>query len=252
MKGIAGRIHVVTGAARGIGCATARVLAQNGGRVVITDLASSDGESTAREIATETGGDVRFMSLDVTDSAAVDALAARIEREVGPVHGLVANAGIHKTDQAFAFSDEDWRQIIAVNLDGAFYCCRSFGNLLRGRGGSIALISSIAATSVVRPETSVAYGVAKAGVAHMAALLGVEWAKERIRVNAVAPGYTETPMVIKTKTDNPDFVRRWLDDIPIGRLLQPEEIANVLMFLLSDLSSAMTCALVTADGGYTR
>ena len=138
MRGIAGRIHVITGGAQGIGCATARVLAQNGGRVVVTDLASSDGERTARQIAAETRGDVRFMSLDVTDSAAVDALAARIEREVGPVHGLVANAGIHKTALAVEFSDEDWRRIIHVNLDGVFYCCRAFGNLLRGRGGSIA------------------------------------------------------------------------------------------------------------------
>ena len=252
MQGIAGRIHIVTGATGGIGKATASVLSRHGGIVVMTDLNAAAGAAAAADIAARTGNPVHFRAVDVADSAAVDALADWVERDIGPAHGLVANAGIVSFAAAFDFTDAAWRKIMSVNLDGVYYCCRAFGRRMRGRGGSMVLISSISATKVVRPERTVAYGTSKAAIAHMAALLGVEWAQDAIRVNSLAPGYTETPMTQKARTDAPEFYARWMDDTPLGRFIQPEEIANIAMFLLSDLSTAITAALIPADGGYTK
>lgn len=252
MEGIAGKVHVVTGAAGGIGAALSSVLSRHGAKVVMADTNEAYGGPLAARIAAKTGNAVHFRAADVADTASVDALASWVEQEVGPAYGLVANAGVVSMAPAFEFTDEAWRRIMAVNVDGVFHCCRAFGNAMRGRGGSMVLISSIAATVVVRPERTVAYGASKAAVAHMAALLGVEWAREGIRVNSLAPGYTETPMTRKTRADDPHFYDRWMDDTPLGRFIQPEEIANAAMFLLSDLASAVTAAHLPVDGGYAK
>src|SRR5690606_37110212 len=203
MDGIGdGRVHVITGAAGGIGSAIARQIATLGGRVVITDVDTDAGQAAADRLAKETGAEVRFEELDVADSAAVEALAERLERENWPTYGLVANAGIAPSSAAVDYSDELWRKTMSINLDGAFWCCRAFGRYMRTRGaGAIVTISSIAGLKVVRPETHAAYGSTKAAVAHLAALLGVEWARDGVRVNSVAPGYTETPILAPLKTE---------------------------------------------------
>lgn len=252
MDGITGKVHVVTGGASGIGASIATKLAELGAVVAITDINVDGATAMAAKLETETGAKVRAYHMDVTNSAQVDDVSRQIEGDLGPVYGLAANAGYVEMHAAFDFPDESWRKITAINLDGVFFCCRAFGRLMRGRGGSIVITSSIAASRVVRPERTVAYGAAKAAAAHMAALLGVEWADEGIRVNTVAPGYTATPMVRQQEVLNPDIVKTWLNDQPIGRFVEPSEIADAFIYLLSDHSSGVTGAKIDVDGGYTK
>jgi NAD(P)-dependent dehydrogenase (short-subunit alcohol dehydrogenase family) len=173
----------------------------------------------------------------------------QIEKQVGPIQGAVVNAAIARFGPTFDMSDSDWHAVLQTNLDGAFYCTRSIGRRMRGRGGSIVLVSSIAARISGWPAAFAPYGASKAGLSHLAEMLGVEWAAEGIRVNAVEPGYTETQAIEHLKRDAPEVARNVLDSIPMRRFIQPQEIAQVVTFLLSDLSSAMTGSVVVADAG---
>jgi NAD(P)-dependent dehydrogenase (short-subunit alcohol dehydrogenase family) len=154
--------------------------------------------------------------------------------------------------EAFAYNEASWRQTMSINLDGAFFTAQSFARHMRERGGSIVLISSIAARTVVRPEKCAAYGATKAAVEHLAALLGVEWASDGIRVNAVGPGRTETPMIERIANEAPEMVATWMQQVPIGRLIRPEEVANAVAFFLSDLSSGCNGTTLMVDGGYDK
>jgi NAD(P)-dependent dehydrogenase (short-subunit alcohol dehydrogenase family) len=251
MQGLEGKVVVITGGAGGIGRATAEVLARAGARVVITDVDAAAGDRVVNELRESTAGELRFEQLDVSDAAAVGALSSKLEDDGWPVYGLMANAGIAPTSPALEYSDELWTQTIDVNLNGVFWCCREFGRRMVERGaGTIVITSSIAAFSVVSPETHAAYGATKAAVSHLAELLGVEWAKSGVRVNAVAPGYTATPILDKIQAESPETFEEWVSRTPMGRLSTPTEIANATAFLLSDLASAITATVLRVDGGY--
>lgn len=251
MQGLEGKVVVITGGAGGIGRATADVLARAGARVVITDVDAAAGNRVADELRASTAGELRFEQLDVSDATAVGAVASKLEDDGWPVYGLMANAGIAPTSPALEYSDELWTQTIDVNLNGVFWCCREFGRQMVERGaGTIVITSSIAASGVVSPETHAAYGATKAAVSHLAELLGVEWATTGVRVNAVAPGYTATPILDKIQAEAPETFEEWLSRIPMGRLSTPTEVANATAFLLSDLASAITATVLRVDGGY--
>lgn len=251
-RGIEGKVMLVTGGYGGIAMATAELLMRLGGRVVLTGRDAAKGAEAAARLSREIGGEAHFYAMDVADAAAVEAAAERITAEVGTVQGLVANAASAWPGAAFDLSPEDWRKTIAVNLDGAFYCAQSFGKRMRGVGGSIVLVSSVAATKVTWPPAVVSYSVSKAGMSHLAALLGVEWASENIRVNAIEPGHINTDMTKRAKERRPDLLDQWVGAVPQKRLIEPEEIADTIAFLLSDMSSSMTASVITADGGYSR
>lgn len=243
------KAFLITGGAGGIGTATAAGLVAQGARVVLTDVSE---EAGAAALATLNAGDkVRFEKLDVTDPDAVRALADKLETDGWAVHGLMANAGIAPTSPAAEYSDELWRTTVDINLNGVFWTAREFGGRMVKRGeGAVVITSSIAGNRVVTPETHVAYGSTKAAVSHMASLLGVEWAKSGVRVNCVAPGYTETPILDALKEEDPDTFNEWLSRIPVGRLNTPEEIANGAVFLFSDLASGITGTTLNIDNGY--
>lgn len=164
------------------------------------------------------------------------------------IHSVMAKAAIALTSNAVDYTDELWQKTLDVNLNGVFWICRAFGAT---KIGSIVIISSIAGFNVVTPEAHVAYGTSKAAVAHLAKLLEIEWAKKGIRVNALAPGYTSTPILKKIEEENPGIFNQWLSRITIGRLNTPEEIANGALFLLSEMSSGVTGTTLHIDGGYT-
>jgi NAD(P)-dependent dehydrogenase (short-subunit alcohol dehydrogenase family) len=237
------RVAVVTGAGQGIGRAIAVALAARGVRVVVTDRNTETGTAVAKEV----GGD--FLSLDVSDPRAVAGVAGEVVRRFDRVDVLVNNAGIAHEDDALDVTDEVWHRVLDVDLTGTFVACREFGRHFVRRGsGSIVNISSIAAFIGSNPEYHVAYDVAKAGVSQLARSLAVEWARYGVRVNAVAPGRTRTPILDSVGMDDPRRMTQWIDQIPLGRLLEAEEIAAAVAFVALD-ATAMTGQTLLVDGG---
>ena len=245
-----GRTALVTGAARGIGQCIAETLGSLGARVVLADRI--DAVHGTAEALRGGGISAEGTVLDVTDRAAVDAAVDGVVARHGRIDALVANAGWTYEDASAGHSDENWSAAIDINLNGVFYAMRRAGrHMLERRSGAIVGLSSIAGVKYVRPEHHVGYDVAKAGVAHMCRVLGCEWAASGVRVNAVGPGYTDTEMLAEVGRTSPETMARWIDDMPVGRLLQRQEIASAIAFLLSDAASGITGHLLMVDGGYS-
>jgi NAD(P)-dependent dehydrogenase (short-subunit alcohol dehydrogenase family) len=242
-----GKVAVVTGAARGIGFATAEALAEAGALVVITDM---DGAGAAKAAAT-LGGKADSIALDVTDPRAVERVQAEIVKRHGKVDVLVNNAGIAISFKpAETMEDETWNKVIDVNLNGVFWCCRAFGKHMLAQGsGAIVNLGSISAQIVNYPQEQANYNASKAGVHHLTRSLAAEWASRGVRVNCVAPTYIETDLT-RDVAANKEISQHWIDGTPMGRMGQPSEIASVILFLASDASSLMTGSIVYADGGY--
>ena len=237
------RVAVVTGAGQGIGYAIAAALAARGVRVVVTDRNQETGAAAAKELGCD------FLPLDVSDPAAVAATADEVVRRFGRVDVLVNNAGIAHEDDALDVTDEKWNRVLSVDLTGTFVACREFGRHFVGRrSGSIVNISSIAAFIGSNPEYHVAYDVAKAGVAQLARSLAVEWAQYGVRVNAVAPGRTRTPILDTVGMDDPRRMTQWIEQIPMRRLLEADEIASAVVYVALD-GSAVTGQTLLVDGG---
>lgn len=246
-----GRLAVVTGGGQGIGEACATALAEAGARVVVADMLADRAEAAADTLR-RAGHTATPATLDVTDSAAVEALAEKLERDNGGVAILVNNAGVARSDvRAEDTSDDHWRFHMKVNLDGLFWCCRSFGKRMLERGsGSIVNIGSMSGIIVNKPQPQSFYNASKAAVHHLTKSLAAEWGARGVRVNAVAPTYIETPLT-KFGMEDKAMADIWLDMTPMGRVGQPEEIASVVLFLASDAASLLTGSIVLADGGYT-
>ena len=148
-------------------------------------------------------------------------------------------------------SDETWNIVIDVNLNGLFWCCRSFGARMLERGaGAIVNVGSMSGFVVNRPQEQAQYNASKAAVHQLTRSLAAEWAPRGVRVNAVAPTYIETEMT-RYVYDDPELMRHWIGGTPQGRMGRPDEIASVILFLASDAASLMTGSIVLADGGYT-
>lgn len=236
-----GRHALITGGAQGIGFEIARGLAQAGARVTIADLNPDVGQAAAATL------DGQFEVLNVTDAAAVAALARRLP----DVDILVNNAGIVRNTPAEATPDDDWRSVIDVNLSGVYWCCREFGRAMLGRGqGSIVSTASMSGLISNHPQPQAAYNASKAAVIHLTRSLAGEWAPRGVRVNCVAPGYTATPLT-KRGLETPEWRETWLKETPMGRLAEPDEIAPAVLYLASDAASFVTGHALVVDGGYT-
>jgi NAD(P)-dependent dehydrogenase (short-subunit alcohol dehydrogenase family) len=241
---------LVTGAAGGIGGATSRYLASLGATVIAADRDASVEKTT--DAIRAAGGKAESLVFDVTDRSSVEAAAETINQRFGPLQGVFANAGMSYERAALDHSEADWRRVMSVNLDGVFWTVQAFGrSMVEAKSGAIVMTASIAGMKSVRPELHVGYDVSKAGVAHMCKVLGAEWAKTGVRVNAVGPGYTDTVMLAEVGRTQPAVMKQWLDDTPTGRLIKPEEIASAVAFLLSDAASGITGHILMVDGGYS-
>lgn len=161
------------------------------------------------------------------------------------------NAGICRNTHAAETSDKDWLDVIDVNLNGVFWCCRIFGQIMLAQGGgAIVNIGSMSGIVVNRPQPQAAYNVSKAGVHMLTKSLAAEWAGFGVRVNAVAPGYIATEMT-KHGMSNLDWAEKWIDMTPMKRLGEPLEVASLVLYLASDAASYVTGSVVGVDGGYT-
>jgi NAD(P)-dependent dehydrogenase (short-subunit alcohol dehydrogenase family) len=236
---------LVTGAARGIGLATARKFLAEGWRVALLDI---EGELLARAAA-EIGRDEATLALtcDVSDVAAVRNAMTKIEQRFGRLDVLINNAGIAVFAPLMETSDVDWSRVLEVNLTGPFLCTKAAVPLMREQGGGA--IVNITSISAVRASTlRSAYGTSKAGLAHLTKQLAVELAQLNIRVNAVAPGPVDTAMAKQVHT--PEIRADYHDAIPLNRYGLEEELAEAIYFLCSDKSSYITGQILAVDGGF--
>jgi NAD(P)-dependent dehydrogenase (short-subunit alcohol dehydrogenase family) len=240
-----GQVCLVTGGAQGIGLAIAYGLRDAGGQVIIADRDTERGQCAADEI----GG--HFVEMDVTNSVSVDAAFEGVVARHGSLDVLVNNAGIVKNTAALDTDDASWRAVMAVNLDGVFYCCRSAARfMIRQRGGSIVNIASMSGSIANRPQPQASYNASKAAVIHLTRSLAAEWASDGIRVNSLSPGYVGTELT-KRGFENEAWREAWINGTPLARLATPEEIAPGVVFLASRASAFMTGSDLVMDGGYT-
>ena len=249
-----GRVALVTGGGSGIGAATCRALAKEGAAVAVTDLSPEAALSVADAIRAA-GGSARPFAHDVTSPEDWERVVGEVEAAFGRLDILVNNAGITTMgNELMSHSLENWRKTLAVNLDGVFYGHRYAGPLILkgGRGGSVINISSI--MGKIAAPGAAAYCASKGAVLMLTKAAALEWAPLGIRVNSVHPGYVETPLVqnILRQVEDGNAVRDTLVmQHPLGRLAEPAEIANAVVFLASDESSFMTGSEMLVDGGYT-
>ncbi|MEQ1768659.1 MAG: SDR family NAD(P)-dependent oxidoreductase [Devosia sp.] len=240
-KSFEGRVAVITGAARGIGDAIAERFLEEGARVFSFDKSAPD----------EARKGVTYIDADVTSPDSVAAAFAEIDREAGQVDALVNNAGVQRVALAENMTAEDWHLVVDTHLTAMFLCCgQAIGRMRkRGKGGAIVNIAS--AAGIVGIPGRGPYSAAKAGISGLTRVYATEAAAANIRVNAIAPGSTRTKLIEQGLKDGSIRSDWQIERIPLGRLAEPREIADPVVYLCSDGASYITGQTLVVDGGWT-
>ena len=244
-----GKVALVTGGASGIGRATARRFAEGGASVVIADLDAQNGPAAAAELA-DRGAETLFVGCDVSDPRQVARLFDQAVSRFPRLDFAVNNAGIGGPWEPLqAYPHEGWDSVLAVNLTGVFYCMQEEIKRMIGKGGAIVNVASIAGKRGLPYQA--AYTASKHAVIGLTRVSAQEVARHDIRVNAVCPAYTDTPLITPLIAGNSRRVEKMLERIPMRRFGQPSDIAEAIVWLCSDESSFVTGQAVNLDGGMT-
>lgn len=247
--GLRGKVCVVTGAAGGIGSEVARTLAREGALVGVLDRAGSAWQPVVEAILAE-GGKAIGLPCDIGDEASVTHAAARCESELGRCDVLVNNAGTMHPTGLLAMDMAEWDRVMAVNLRGALLCARSFArHMMAARQGAMVHVGSICGSQPL-PQAG-AYSVTKAGLSMLSQLLALELAEAGVRSNVVSPALVRTPLS-EASYEDPDILRRRIAMVPSGRIAEPRDIAEIVLFLASERASYINGQEILVDGGLSQ
>jgi len=244
------KVILVTGGSTGIGRATAKVLVSEGAIVVIADVQDEEGANTVKMVA-DAGGQAEFHHVDVADYDAVHALIDTVVAEHGALDGAFNNAGIEGPSAKILNLDvADWERILRVNLTGVFVCmkCEIEQMVKQDRGGSI--VSTASAAGLIGIPGAAGYNASKHGVVGLTKTVALEYATKNVRVNAVCPGFIETPMLNRVTDASIKIREQLIDAVPMRRVAQPSEIGEVVAWLMSEKSSYVTGVAMPVDGGW--
>lgn len=246
--GLESKVVIVTGGASGLGKAMVEAFAEEGATVVIADVNKADGLQFASDLSSQ-GKQADFLFLDVSDAEQVNTAIDSVFKKYGKIDVLCNNAGINVRKFALDISPEEWQKVINVNLSGMFYCAQSVGRVMvQQKSGKIINTASV---SAVRGHLKRApYASAKGGVYQMTKVLAHEWGQYNVNVNAIGPGFVETPLTSKL-INGPGVREEMTSKIPMKRLGKTEDIVGPVLFLASDCSSYITGQLILIDGGRT-
>lgn len=249
MEGSRAPVALITGAGIGIGAATARALAAAGYRTIVTDVLEGEGETVAAGIRSKSW-EAEYHYLDVTDTRAVEDLLSNLQAKYGPIHTVVANAGIALRVPLEDMTDERWDSLMDVDLKGVMRVFRAVAPTMRAAGkGNMIALSSVMGSAYGWSEHA-HYSAAKAGVIGLVRALAVELAGHGVRVNGLAPGYIRTAQALSREHSlGPEGLEEAASFIPLGRAGEPEDIADVAVFLSSDSARYIIGQVLTVDGG---
>lgn len=251
MPSLAGKSTIITGGGSGIGRATALIVAREGARVIIGDVSERDGAETVRMVR-EQGGEAEFVRCDVARASDADALVAAAVKKFGRLDCAFNNAGIAGAQRKTAdYGEEEWDQIMAVNLKGVWLCMRAEIRQFLAQKSPGAIVNTASAAGLVASHSMPAYTAAKHGVVGLTKCAAIEYARAAIRINDVCPGVVDTPLVAGMIAQQPKLAGR-LDQVePVGRKARASEIGEAVAWLLSDAASFVTGASISVDGGLT-